>query len=172
VLVTRGVFAGACDFEGEYYSVNLPPIGPRLATPPLICAALGGTWTFRHVGPLVDVIEIATMGPAFRNGTTDWAHYLATRANELQAMIAAAKEANRAARVGLSIFTGCGTGPMVEMASQMYSGTIFEGLAGEPARVADRVRELGELGVDRVTLLPLTEETHELLADHLLSPHD
>jgi alkanesulfonate monooxygenase SsuD/methylene tetrahydromethanopterin reductase-like flavin-dependent oxidoreductase (luciferase family) len=167
VLIVRQLFRGACAFEGEYYNVELPPIGPRTETPPRLCAALGGPWTLRHVGPLVDTIEIATIGPAFRTGTADWTGYLAIQLDAIRAMIDTAHQANPTAAIGMSLFAACGTGPTVEIAAQTFAGTIFEGLAGDPDRVADAIGRFEDLDIDRLTILPLTDSTPELLASTL-----
>jgi hypothetical protein len=49
-------------------------------------------------------------------------------------------------------------------------GGCYQGLAGEPARVADAVAAFTVLDIDRITVMPPAADTPELLAPHLL-PH-
>ena len=70
VLIARELLReGRCRFEGEFYGIDVPVIGPLgdgVAAPPLV-ASLGGPWTIRHIAPLVDRVELK-FGSTTRGG--------------------------------------------------------------------------------------------------------
>jgi alkanesulfonate monooxygenase SsuD/methylene tetrahydromethanopterin reductase-like flavin-dependent oxidoreductase (luciferase family) len=168
IIIVRDLFRGGCSFHGEHYDVELPRIGPVSATPPRLSAALGGPWTLRNIGPLVDTIELAPMGAPFRSGTGDFGAYAQTTMDGLREMADLAREANSDAHLGLSLFAAAGNGAEIDFLADMFRAGCFDGLAGEPARVADTLRRFAELGIDHITIAPLTLTTPAGLAPHLL----
>lgn len=169
VLVIRDLLTGPCDFQGAHYRIDLQTVGPRSDTPPRLGAALGGPWTTRHIGPLLDHIEVAPMGPAIRGGNLDPVVLAATSPDEVSRSIDRARDANDDADIGLSVFMAVGVGPMVSRMNGVFGDGFASGLAGAPTRVAEAVRALGEYDVDRITLVPSVPGSIELLAPELLS---
>lgn len=131
-------------------------------------AALGGPWTIREIGPLVDSIELATMGHAFRSGTDDWKAFGRTTMDDLRRLVALARDANPTATIGLSLFVFTGPPEQVRPYVRLYENGGFRGLAGSAAEVADGLRAFGDLGVDRITVLPPFPDSAAELAAHLL----
>jgi alkanesulfonate monooxygenase SsuD/methylene tetrahydromethanopterin reductase-like flavin-dependent oxidoreductase (luciferase family) len=168
VIVVRQLLRGAASFEGEFYQVDLPRTGPQLDEPPRLFAALGGEWTIRHIGPLVDSIELATMGHAFRDGANDWDTFVRTDLDWLRRLVDLGRAANPSATIGLSLFVFTGQGRVVDGYRQMYEAGCFRGLAGSAGEVAERIRAFGELDVDRITVLPPLPLSAAELAPELL----
>lgn len=162
VLVLRELLKGSCSFAGEFYEVNLGPVGPAVPPPPL-SVAVGGSWTIRHVAPLADVIELIPAARAIRAGALDPAALAAVTLDDLRAMVESVRAANPTALLSLGVFVAAGEGPGVDAMAARFGDNLFRGLAGEPARVAERLRVLAGEGFDRVTVLaPLTESVEAL----------
>jgi len=86
----------------------------------------------------------------------------------LRRLVDLARAANPSATIGLSLFVFTGKGRAVDGYRRMYEAGCFRGLAGSPAEVAERIREFGQLGVDRITVLPPLPASAAELAPELL----
>src|SRR5262249_27746465 len=162
---------GPCRYDGEFYSVDLPATGVHTGSPPVLSAALGGPVSMRSIAPLVDRIELATMGTAFRNGDNDPAAlktFGATTRSDLQRLIDLAGTANPAAPTGLSLSVAAGPVKVTHYFATAFEGGCYEGLAGEPERVAASIMSFTDLDIDRITVMPPFPGTAEALAPHLL----
>lgn len=168
VTVIRQLLGGAGSFEGEFYRVDIPAAGPRADPAPGLIAALGGPWTIKEIGPLVDSIELATMGRAFRHGTGDWRTLAGTTPDQLRSLIDLAHAANPNATIGISLFVFAGRPELTAPYEELYRGGAFEGLAGSPARVTETLQRFVELGVDRITILPPLRDSAAELATRLV----
>jgi alkanesulfonate monooxygenase SsuD/methylene tetrahydromethanopterin reductase-like flavin-dependent oxidoreductase (luciferase family) len=74
IVIARELLrTGTARFEGQYYNVDVPGIGPLCDPPPPLVASLGGPRTIREIAPLVDRVEIKAAGPATRAGALDLA---------------------------------------------------------------------------------------------------
>lgn len=164
VCVVRDLLHGACRFAGEFYDVDLPAVGPPVSVPPPISAALGGPVSMRTIGPLVDRIELYTMGAAFSHG------FAGTSRADLQRLIDVAREVNPAAPITLALVVAPGTGPVVDYFQSLYVESCFDGLAGPADRVADAIQAFSDLDIDRINVMPPTGGVAEL-AVHLLEPN-
>lgn len=169
VMIVRDLLSGPCRFDGQHYTIDLPVAGPPADSPPLLAAALGGPWTTKHIGPLLDRIEIAPMGPAIRGGVLDAAVLAATTKDQTREMIDRARQANPTAQIGLSVFIAVGDSPMIERMKSAFGDGFASGLAGSPAQVAEAVVALQDYGVDRITLVPRVPGSIPLLAPALLN---
>lgn len=169
VMIVRDLLSGPCRFEGQHYTIDLTAAGPLTDSPPVLAAALGGPWTTKHIGPLLDRIEIAPMGPAIRGGDLDPAIVAATTKDQTREMIDRARQANPTAQIGLSVFIAVGESPMVEGMKSRFGDGFASGLAGSPAQVADAVFSLQDYEIDRITLVPPVPGSILLLAP-LLAP--
>ncbi len=167
VTIVRQLLRGGCQFEGEFYRIDLPAAGPMVDPPPPLVAALGGSWTLREVGPLVDVIEIASMAAAARSGTMSMGAYGSTTLDDLRRLVDEARAANPAARLGLSVYVATGDETELDYFRKRFTGDAIAPLAGPPAQVADALRTFEQLGFDRVTVLPPLPGTAAALAPHL-----
>ena len=133
--------------------------------PPPLSAALGGPVAMRTIGPLVDRIELYTMGAAFAEGFTE------TSRADLQRLIDVAREANPAAPITLALVVAPGTGPTVDAFQSLYEASCFHGLAGPADRVADAIQAFSDLDIDRINVMPPVGGVAELAA-YLLEPNN
>lgn len=169
VLVLRECLTnGGCQFDGEFYSIDIPVSGPPVADPPPIAAALGGPWTVANIGPLVDHIEVIA-GRALSKGHLDFEVMAAVTTEQLHTLVQRARDANPSATVGTGLYVAAGDGLEVEtMATAFPETSVYSGLAGPPEVVADRIQELGErLGLDRITVVPGTHGSIESVSPRL-----
>ncbi len=162
VCIVRALLAGGCQFNGEFYRVDLPAAGIAVESPPRLSAALGGPVSMRVIGPLVDRIELATMGVAFRDGRSDMRAFAWTTRSDLQRLIDLAHDANPAAPITLALYVAPGSGPAVDHFESVYAGSCYEGLAGPPGRVADAIRGFTDLEIDRINVMPPIGGVREL----------
>ncbi len=107
------------------------------------------------------------MGHAFRDGANDWDAFARTDLDWLRRLIDLARTANPSATIGLSLFVFTGAGRAIDGYRRMYEAGCFRGLAGSAGEVADAVRSFGELGVDRITVLPPLPQSAAELAPEL-----
>lgn len=164
IEIVRSLFSGPCEFHGEFYDINLPAAGPACATPPRIAAAIGGAWTMRNIGPLVDHIELFPGGAAVR-GVTDFTKLTAYTADELLRTVDTARQVNPAATVGLSLFAAIGDNPTVNFMADAFRTSALDGLAGPPDQVAEALNRIGQrANVDRITIVPPLPGTPDALA--------
>jgi alkanesulfonate monooxygenase SsuD/methylene tetrahydromethanopterin reductase-like flavin-dependent oxidoreductase (luciferase family) len=164
VTVIRGLFAGDCDFSGEFYNVNLPRVGP-IVEPPRLAAALGGPWTIANIGPLVDHIEVLPAGATLRDGDFNIGAYAKNvKDDDVRRMISSAREANPDATIGMSLFVAAAASPMTDFMASRFNGSLFDGLAGDPPTVVDAVRRFNHYDIDRITLTPPVPGTIEAIS--------
>lgn len=150
--------------EGRWYRFAVTATGPRVPEPPPLVASVGGPRTIREVSPLADRVELKAISAATRNGALDIAGLAAIDRDH----VARLADAVRAVRpdVPLSLFVLCSAGTDARTAaiSRALSGSFIGGFFGEPAQVAEHVRSLAELGLDRVQLSPFSDDAWPLLA--------
>lgn len=168
VIVIKALLRGECHFEGEFYRVDLQAAGPPVAEPPPVFAALGGPWTIRNIGPLVDLIELFANAPAFRTETVDFRALAPITRDDFRRLIDLAREAAPDASIGAGFFVGAGDHPGVRAMAKGFADGFCEGLAGEPAQVVETLRSYAAEGLDRINVLPPFEGTLELLTPLLL----
>jgi hypothetical protein len=131
---------------------------------PRLAAALGGPWTTKNIGPLLDHTEVVTFGSAIRGGQTEFAQISEVTEEALRHTVRAAKQANRAATIGLSVWVAVGDSEVATFVAEAYAGSVFEGLSGHAAMVVDKLRRVSELTpTDRLTVVPPVPGTVEAL---------
>ena len=148
--VAREVLAGRpCTFTGEHYTVDLPVLGPQPATPPPLVLSVGSPWTMRNITPLADRVELK-MGRSTRGGGLDLAALGSVTADEVRSMVDTVKSAKPDVQVSVLVFVGCGPD------ADAFRSTLGDGLygtwVGEPATVAENLRALADIGIDRVNI--------------------
>lgn len=142
--------------------------GPAVEQPPPLYAALGGPWTIRNIGPLVDGVTLFANAPALRAGTRDFAALQQTTRDDFRRLHDLAREAAPDARIGVDLFAAAGDHPGVGVLRDAFGDGFCRGLAGEAAEVADTLLGFAAEGFDRIGVLPPLEGTVELLAPRLL----
>ena len=137
-----------CSFAGEFYEIDCPAV-PLVEVPPPLAVSVGGPWTIRNVAPLADRVELK-FGRSTRGGDLDVAELAAAGRDDLRAMIEQVRRRRRGADRRVCDDRG-------RRGSRSRSGSHDAGrrplreFVGEPARVLDNLRSLGELGIDHVT---------------------
>ena len=87
--------------------------------------------------------------------------------NRIVSRMKLARTANPKATIGLSLYVATGTGPTVDYFLNIFAAGCFTNLAGPAGQVAAGIQGFGQLGVDRITVLPPTAESAAELAPHL-----
>ena len=159
---------GRCSFQGRYYNVDVPVIGPRVGSPPPLVAALGGPRTLRLIGPIADRIEQHVISVANRGGSIDFDALAAIPRSHLDQLVAKVREVNETAP--LSVFAMCSVAgdERTRELTKRLDGTFIGGFFGEPAKVAATMHGLADAGISRVQVGPTGDASFELLAPHLL----
>jgi alkanesulfonate monooxygenase SsuD/methylene tetrahydromethanopterin reductase-like flavin-dependent oxidoreductase (luciferase family) len=163
--IAREVLAGRpCTFAGDHYTVDVPVLGPQPSTPPPLVLSVGSPWTMRNVTPLADRVELK-MGRSTRSGGLDLAALGSVTADEVRAMVDTVKSAKPDVQVSVLVFVGCGPD------AAAFRSTLGDGLystwVGEPAAVAEGLRALTELGIDRVNISQWLPGSISAVAPHL-----
>jgi alkanesulfonate monooxygenase SsuD/methylene tetrahydromethanopterin reductase-like flavin-dependent oxidoreductase (luciferase family) len=150
ILIVRELFAtGACRFQGEHYTIDVPTIGPAVPVAPPLIGSLGGPWTIRHIAPLVDRVELK-FGSSTRGGDLDTGALALTTRDDLARMVAQVRDV--APDVPVGMFTMVAVGPSAETdpIRDALGNGLYADFAGEPDRVLDALRSLEQLGISRV----------------------
>jgi alkanesulfonate monooxygenase SsuD/methylene tetrahydromethanopterin reductase-like flavin-dependent oxidoreductase (luciferase family) len=162
---------GACRFAGEHYQVDITGERRLLqideAPPPLIASA-GGPRSIREVTPLVDRVEIKASARATRVGHLDFEIMATVTEDEVRRNVERVRAASATVPIGIFMLVGAGTGPAVQGLHGALKGGYLSRFLGDASDVAAALRELGDMGIDRVQLTELAPGTHSALAEHLL----
>ena len=167
IQVVRQLFdTGACQFEGEYYSIDIPAIGPIPAAAPPLVASCAGPRTTRGVAPYVDRIELMGFSMAVGEGGTEefMRRMLSYTEDRLKAQIDIAREAAPDVPLGFLALVTASEDPAVAAQADMMGDGLFANFIGSPDKVAASLHRLGELGIERVQLAAPNPETLTLLA--------
>lgn len=167
--IARPLMRGeACRYEGAYYQANFDAVPDRDGPPPPLVAAVGGPVACRRIAPLVDRVEVM-FGPAVAGGFLDFDIWKRLSADDLRRRIDIAREASPSVKVGVGVFVAAGASDDVAALAARAGDSLQSKLIGEPTAVADGLRSLKELGVDRVGITPMTSTTGLELGEVLLT---
>ena len=159
---------GSCTFQGEYYNIDIPLIGPLPKPPPLLMSSSAGPRTLRESAPHVDRIELMGFPVSDVGDPVEFAGKVAAFDEEaLRKRVEMANEVAPGKPLGFLALVGAGDDPELRERGKAMGDRIFGGMLGEPERVATNLRRLGELGIDRVQMAPSTPDTLTLLAPYL-----
>ena len=79
------------------------------------------------------------------------------------------RAASSSVRISCGLVYGVGSPADVAPLRTAFGDGLISSLVGEPAHVAARLAEFAELGIDRITLMPLVLGSHAAIAPHLRS---
>lgn len=167
LLIARELFnTGACDFAGEYYTMNVPPLSePPHPQIPLV-ASVGGPWTVKHITPIVDRVELK-FGRTTRGGVLD-VHALATVTHdELVSMVAEVRAVRPDIAIGVFLLVAVGDGREVAAVADALGTNLCGRFVGEAAAVLDNLRSLADVGISRVQLTEFVPGSLERLGEAL-----
>jgi hypothetical protein len=167
LVIARQLFTtGACQFEGEHYRMDVPELAElRVPDMPLV-ASVGGPWTMRNITPLVDRVELK-FGASTRGGTLDMSALAAVTLDELKGMVATVQDAKPGVPMGIFLLIAVGDEATVGRIRAIAGDAVWSGFVGEPKRVLENLRGLGELGIGRVQLTELVPGSLERLSQIL-----
>ena len=168
IQITRALFNdGSCSFHGVHYDIEVPKLGPRPALAPLLVASVGGDRTIREISPLVDRVELKPIASATASGALDVAKLGLIGREHLVRQIDKVRVV--APDVPLAVFIICSAGAdkRSQAVADLLEGTWFGGFFGEPAKVAESLQRLGEIGIERVQVSPFGDDSFPALAEHL-----
>ena len=140
---------GCCQFEGEFYSIDVPVIGPHCPLAPQLAVSVGGPWTMRNVAPLADRVELKP-GRATRGGDLDMATLASVTREEIAGMVSEVREVAPDVPIGLFTMIAAGDAHEVAHVASALGDGLYSTFVGEPAKVLDGLRSLEDLGIDRV----------------------
>jgi alkanesulfonate monooxygenase SsuD/methylene tetrahydromethanopterin reductase-like flavin-dependent oxidoreductase (luciferase family) len=165
-IVRDLIATGTCRFSGDHYTMDVPCLGPLSDSPPPIVAAVGSPWTMRHVTPLCDRVELK-MGRTTRGGALDFAALTTVTRDEVADMVRTVREAKADVPVSVLAFVAVGDTPVVQHMAKALGDSFYGSLCGEPARVADTLAGLVDIGVDRLQVTEFAPGSFEALAPSL-----
>jgi alkanesulfonate monooxygenase SsuD/methylene tetrahydromethanopterin reductase-like flavin-dependent oxidoreductase (luciferase family) len=172
VLITRELLqARPCRFQGEFYDIDAPALGPAVKPAPPLAAAVAGDWTIRHVAPLVDRVELALPGPGnpLRGGAVDFAALARYGENDLRRAVELVREVNPQAPISACVFAAVGPESEVGQLRSTLAGGYLERLVGEAHQVAENLQRLARIGIAAATVIPMTSASLERLAPALVA---
>lgn len=161
---------GACSFRGEHYDIEVPLIGPRPDPPPPLVAAVGGPRTAREVTPNLDRVEIKAQSDATKGGSLDLARMAAVPEQHLIDMIDRVRSVRPDIPISMFVLVSVGDDPVtLSVGDAMRAGGgLFQRFFGSPEQVAETFEWLETLGISSASLSPMSPDTLELLAPHVL----
>lgn len=158
---------GTCQFEGEYYKIDVPMLGPMPDVPPLLVGSCGGPRTIREITPLLDRIEIKGSGKATRGGALDMATLAQTSLDDICALADRVRAVRDDIPMGFFAIMAVGEDqPIKDMAAALGDG-FYSNLVGPAEKVADGLHRLSAAGISRVQLTEFAPGSVEALAPYL-----
>jgi len=170
-IVRQLLATGQCRFAGNFYNIDISgdqALGQVTDNPPALVASAGGPRAVREVTPLVDRVEIKASARATRVGHLDFEIMATVTEDEVRSNVERVRSIDESVPIGIFILTGAGQDPMVQALRAGLQGGYLSRFIGEPAEVAVALRELGEMGIDRVQLTQMVPGSHTALAPYLL----
>ena len=166
-IVSEILRTGGSHFAGDFYSAALDNVCIDVPVPPPFTVAVGGPWTCTHVAPLGDRVEIVPFAAPLRSGKLNFGAWADGSPGLVEELVAQVKAANPGAPLGIGCFVAAGDSSPVRSIGKVFGAGPLNGLAGEPAAVADKLRSYGDLGIDRCVVMGLVPGTYEALAQEL-----
>lgn len=170
VQIIRPLLAGdGCQFHGEYYDIDVPSLGPDVATAPPLVASVGGPRTIREVTPHVDRIEVKPNAPATRGGGLDWDRYALVTDAEVVELVGRVRSIRPDVPVDMFIVCNAADDEDTRARAQAFGDRFGGRFFGPASKVAENVARLSQLGIGRVSLSPLDPTSLDRLAPLLLA---
>jgi alkanesulfonate monooxygenase SsuD/methylene tetrahydromethanopterin reductase-like flavin-dependent oxidoreductase (luciferase family) len=167
-IVRRLLVDRSCTFEGQHYHVDIPVLGSaREQAPPPLVASLGGDRTIREIAPLVDRVELKVISAATRAGSLDLPALGTIPRSHLDELVAKVRAVNPDVPLGMFVLCSAGDDERTRSLEALLEGSFIGGFFGAPAKVAQSLHDLADAGITRVQVSPFTEESFELLANHI-----
>ncbi|MCX4091906.1 LLM class flavin-dependent oxidoreductase [Nocardia sp. alder85J] len=173
-ILDQAFASGVIDFAGEHYTVRQVPIAPgpvQSPRPPIVVGGVGEKFTLPLVARYADVWNVPTYALGELERKLDVVRSLCAEIGRDPATLRLSVEAVAAVAADDAAL------PEVRaLAEKRFGAPGFGlregGLVGTAAQVADRLRQLRELGFDQVVLFThdrASDRTLELLADRVIA---
>jgi alkanesulfonate monooxygenase SsuD/methylene tetrahydromethanopterin reductase-like flavin-dependent oxidoreductase (luciferase family) len=171
LAIVRELFdTASCSYAGEWYTVEVPTVTPYPDVRPRLVASATGRITARRTIPYVDVLELQPAGFSVPGkGSMDAPLAADVSVDGLRSAIGAARELRPEIELSTFLPFGCDGSALTAQLHERLAGGVLAGLFGVPASVAATVRELADLGYDRVQLGGVTPDSIAPLAAELLA---
>ncbi len=160
---------GRCSFDGSYYRVEVPMIGPRCDTPPLLVCSVGGPRTIRHVTPHADRVEIKASSPSTRGGALDMEAMALIPDQHLIDLIGQVRAVDPDIGIGMFVFCNVGEDRRTRDLSEMLGEGLYSRFYGPPQKVVEGLEWLGGLGITRCQISPVDDASFDRLAPVLFA---
>ena len=166
-IVRQLLETGACQFNGEFYDVDIPTLGPRVDPPPPIVASLGGPRTIREIAPLVDRVELKLVSTATKGGVLDVAALGSIPRRNVDELVAKVRDVNPTVPLGVMVICNVGADERTNAIEDLLGDSFMGGFFGPPEKVAGSLADLAEAGIGRIQLSPFSDMSLDLLAPRL-----
>jgi alkanesulfonate monooxygenase SsuD/methylene tetrahydromethanopterin reductase-like flavin-dependent oxidoreductase (luciferase family) len=167
IHIVRDLFStGHTVGDGHHYRLNINLTRPPRTWPPLI-GAVAGPWVTRHVAPLVDRVEVLPFPETSNTGAMRPAEIANLDLDAVRRTIDDVKQHAPTTPASLLLFIAVGTTDEIGPLRSSFASPFASGLCGSAEVVAANLQSLAELGLDYLTVLPLTTGHESELADRL-----
>lgn len=155
---------GTCSFAGQYYRIDVEHLGPVGEVPPPLVASVGGPRTVREVTPFCDRVEIKASSASTRGGTLDMEIMAQVTDDHLFEMIDRVRAIDPDIGIGLFVLCNAGTDQRTRDLEALMGDRLYGRFYGAPAKVAEGMAWLEEIGISRCQVSPLDDSTFDALA--------
>jgi alkanesulfonate monooxygenase SsuD/methylene tetrahydromethanopterin reductase-like flavin-dependent oxidoreductase (luciferase family) len=168
ITIVRDLFStGRSVGDGRHYHVDID-LERRPQDPPPLYGAVAGPWVTRHVAPLVDRVEVLPFPQTSNTGALRPAEIANIDRDAIRREIDAVKQHAPSTPVSLLLFIAVGTTEELAPYRPSFVSPFAAGLCGSADVVAANLQGLADLGIDDVTIMPLTTNHEDELATCLL----
>lgn len=160
---------GTCRFHGEHYNIDIadPPLACVTDPSPSLIGSASGPRALREITPLVDRLEITASGRALRGGALDMQVYASITEDEVRDAVAKVRAIRPDVPLGTYIMIAAGDDPKVSQMKAVVGDRFFSRFIGSGREVAQALRDLEALGLDRIQLTPVAGGSLEAVGPHL-----
>lgn len=165
VQVVRSLMhTGTCRFSGDYYRIDVEDLGPVSDDPPLLVGSVGGPRTVRGVTPHCDRVEIKASSASTRGGAVDMGLMAQITDDHLIDMIERVRAVDPDIGIGMFVLCNAGDDERTKSIEAMMGDGLYGRFYGSPAKVAENMAWLEELGISRCQVSPLDDASFDRLA--------
>ncbi len=167
---TRGQHGESCVDPGRVAGGN-DNLGAQRRTPrgdgTSDARRAAGPWVTRHVAPLVDRVEVLPWPKTSNTGAMRQAEIANLELDAVRRTIDDVNSHAPSTPVSSILFIAIGTSDEIEPFRSSFASPVASGHCGSAEVVASNLQGLADLGLDYLTVLPLTTDCESHLADCL-----
>jgi hypothetical protein len=163
-IIRELLHTGVCRFEGSYYDIDVPGLGPLSDTPPRLVASVGGPRTVRGVTPHLDRVEIKASSASTRGGVLDMEAMAHIPDSHLVEMIERVRAVDPEIDLGMFVLCNVGDDDQTMANHKNLEGTLYGRFFGSAGHVAEGLAWLEEIGIGHAQLSPSDDASLDRLA--------